>query len=424
LRDTYKNKVASFLLGRSSRIHVDIMAAKTAGKDTFCKQITPESTTSSGSTGKESGKKFNLEKEKAHRTGLHKQLRKTKFCLYHLQGACRFGSECQFAHSLTEMHHTPDLSKTQLCKKFANGGCDDPNCNYAHQEDELRSTDVFFKKTLCTWNEKGKCRNGAKCRFAHGIKELRRDVQKEYKARLDDLRSGMNTEEAMPTDMLVGKVAKPSKVDMGDKGDRSAISRMAGGDPIKVLLGGKSMETPEVANMPPHAGDTLEALKVELFHTAQIAAKQQAAVENARMAAAADGISLHMDLNDIRQSVAFLNSCCNQLQERVDLSSGYGGSGYGGLLDAGHPAPGLGLNRSSQALGYAGQTYDARLPAYDARSGARIQGLNRDLDAFTGGYPFGLSDPMRLESGGFWGNGFDDVRHGYDNIRAGGHGRM
>jgi len=32
---------------------------------------------------------------------------------------------------------------------------------------------MFYKKTLCIWNEKGKCRNGDQCRFAHGVGELR-----------------------------------------------------------------------------------------------------------------------------------------------------------------------------------------------------------------------------------------------------------
>jgi hypothetical protein len=32
---------------------------------------------------------------------------------------------------------------------------------------------MFYKKTLCMWNEKGRCRNGDQCRFAHGFNELR-----------------------------------------------------------------------------------------------------------------------------------------------------------------------------------------------------------------------------------------------------------
>merc|ERR1719399_110900 len=109
----------------------------------------------------------------SHRGTLHKHLRKTRFCMYHLQGACQFGTECSFAHSLAEMHQTPDLSKTQLCKAWADGNCSVENCVFAHGDDELRSTDMFYKKTLCIWNEKGKCRNGEKCRFAHGLTELR-----------------------------------------------------------------------------------------------------------------------------------------------------------------------------------------------------------------------------------------------------------
>merc|ERR1719277_1341331 len=53
------------------------------------------------------------------------------------------------------------------------GGCNNAKCPFAHGEEELRSTDMFYKKTLCIWNEKGKCRNGDQCRFAHGLVELR-----------------------------------------------------------------------------------------------------------------------------------------------------------------------------------------------------------------------------------------------------------
>jgi len=60
-----------------------------------------------------------------------------------------------------------------MCRAFQEGGCKDPTCTFAHGEEELRSTNLFFKKTLCMWNEKGKCRNGDQCRFAHGSTELR-----------------------------------------------------------------------------------------------------------------------------------------------------------------------------------------------------------------------------------------------------------
>jgi len=68
--------------------------------------------------------------------------------------------------------HVPDLSKTQLCPKFAEGKCDNPNCTYAHGEADLRDP-PNFKKKICKWHQKGKCRNGSSCGFAHDVKELR-----------------------------------------------------------------------------------------------------------------------------------------------------------------------------------------------------------------------------------------------------------
>lgn len=118
-----------------------------------------------------SGQKDN--KDKSRRTYLDKQLRKTKMCVYHLRGACQYSTNCDFAHSVSELHGLPDLSNTRLCKAFVQGGCSDPNCAFAHGEEALRSTNMFFKKTLCIWYDKGKCRNGDQCRFAHGNSEVR-----------------------------------------------------------------------------------------------------------------------------------------------------------------------------------------------------------------------------------------------------------
>jgi len=103
---------------------------------------------------------------------LHRQLRKTKFCMYHLQGVCRFGDNCAFAHGCDELQKTPNFHKTRLCKSFASGECNDAKCVFAHSEEELRSTDLFCKKDLCMWYEKGRCRKGSQCRFAHGTKEV------------------------------------------------------------------------------------------------------------------------------------------------------------------------------------------------------------------------------------------------------------
>lgn len=105
------------------------------------------------------------------------QLRKTRLCKYSPKGTCKYGSQCTYAHSETELHASPDLSKTRLCTTFQlEGWCNDASCMFAHGEDELRSTNMFYRKTLCIWNERGPghCRNGDKCRFAHGREQLQR----------------------------------------------------------------------------------------------------------------------------------------------------------------------------------------------------------------------------------------------------------
>lgn len=67
----------------------------------------------------------------------------------------------------------PDLRKTRLCTAFEQGHCDKKDCSFAHGEEELRTTDLFYKKALCIWHAKGKCRSGNQCRFAHGVSDLR-----------------------------------------------------------------------------------------------------------------------------------------------------------------------------------------------------------------------------------------------------------
>jgi hypothetical protein len=66
----------------------------------------------------------------------------------------------------------PNLFKTQPCEAFAQGKCNDPDCSFAHGEEELRLS-PNFKNKLCKWFSKGKCRNGSDCGFAHGTEELR-----------------------------------------------------------------------------------------------------------------------------------------------------------------------------------------------------------------------------------------------------------
>jgi len=102
----------------------------------------------------------------------NKDLQKTRLCVYNLEGKCGYGSACSFAHSSNEIRGVPNLAKTQLCTKFAEGKCSDENCTYAHGQEDLRDS-PNFKKKMCKWNQKGQCRNGAKCGFAHNVSEVR-----------------------------------------------------------------------------------------------------------------------------------------------------------------------------------------------------------------------------------------------------------
>jgi len=132
------------------------------------KNVYPPST----SLGSPSQSEPSEEQDRTRRSCLHRQLRKTKFCMYHLQGVCQFGEDCAFAHGCDELQKMPNLRKTRLCKSFTSGECNDVECAFAHSEEELRSTDLFYKKNLCMWYEKGRCRNGSQCRFAHGVEEV------------------------------------------------------------------------------------------------------------------------------------------------------------------------------------------------------------------------------------------------------------
>jgi len=70
--------------------------------------------------------------------------------------------------------HRPCLSKTKICLNFQAGKCEQgESCRYAHSVDELRSTPIFFKTTLCdSWLTTGSCLMGEHCRYAHGPEEL------------------------------------------------------------------------------------------------------------------------------------------------------------------------------------------------------------------------------------------------------------
>lgn len=111
-------------------------------------------------------------KDKMSSSTMAWQLRKTKFCMFYLQGSCHYGERCTFAHNISEMQSAPDLQKTKICQAASGGACGDRACPFAHSEQELRAPLMFHKRSLCIWFDQGKCRNGESCRFAHGFEDL------------------------------------------------------------------------------------------------------------------------------------------------------------------------------------------------------------------------------------------------------------
>lgn len=126
-----------------------------------------------GRRGRRGGADRERPPQDAERSTLRTQMQKTKMCEFFLNGKCKYGADCAFAHHESEIRNAPDLKKTRLCHAFSKGRCDDSDCNFAHGQEELRTTDFCFKKTLCMWHSKGTCANGERCRFAHGKPDLR-----------------------------------------------------------------------------------------------------------------------------------------------------------------------------------------------------------------------------------------------------------
>lgn len=137
--------------------------------------------------------------DKHPRACLHRQLQKTRLCVYHMRGTCQYGTNCSFAHTRVELSTAPDLQRTRLCTSFANGQCDNPNCTFAHGEVELRSTDMFYKKAMCIWHERGRCRNGEFCRFAHGSTELRESADRSPVVTFQEANAQAEVRSADPT---------------------------------------------------------------------------------------------------------------------------------------------------------------------------------------------------------------------------------
>ena len=65
---------------------------------------------------------------------------KTRMCIYHVQGRCKYGHYCTFAHDRLELREAPFcVRKTKMCPAQYSGLCSNESCNFAHSIDELKS---------------------------------------------------------------------------------------------------------------------------------------------------------------------------------------------------------------------------------------------------------------------------------------------
>lgn len=106
------------------------------------------------------------------------QFYKTKICLWHLNGRCFMGEDCNYAHSFSELKENPDLRKTTLCTELKQKlTCTNPACPYAHSQKELRANNFLFKTSVCKFWKYGRCPAGSTCRYAHGFEEVRNPLE-------------------------------------------------------------------------------------------------------------------------------------------------------------------------------------------------------------------------------------------------------
>mmetsp|Transcript_4128 Transcript_4128/g.7571 ORF Transcript_4128/g.7571 Transcript_4128/m.7571 type:complete len:130 (+) Transcript_4128:63-452(+) len=74
----------------------------------------------------------------------HLELKNTAMCRFFLEGKCRRGNKCSFAHATQQLREKPDLRRMKLCWDYASYGA---------------------------------CKYGAQCTHAHGLQELRSPLQ-------------------------------------------------------------------------------------------------------------------------------------------------------------------------------------------------------------------------------------------------------
>jgi len=118
-------------------------------------------------------------------------LYKTRLCNFFVQGCCKEGNHCTFAHGEHDLRASPDFERTSVCPSMLRDGhCDRPDCRYAHAKEELRADGRVLKTRFCSFFLNGGCVVGEACRFAHSIAELQE----------------AETLDAQRKDMKVGKI--------------------------------------------------------------------------------------------------------------------------------------------------------------------------------------------------------------------------
>ena len=103
-----------------------------------------------------------------------------------------------------------------MCKYWSNNRCNmGANCNFAHDERELRAQPDLLATRLCfQFSRKGQCKNGDACKYAHGKTELRR-MPADKKAKLpQELQTRQTPVAPVQAELLPSHLAFPVNVPM------------------------------------------------------------------------------------------------------------------------------------------------------------------------------------------------------------------
>lgn len=265
-----------------------------------------------------------------------------------------------------ELQSTPDLRKTRLCQAFEQGNCTNKDCTFAHGEEELRSTNLFYKKSLCIWNQKGKCRNGDQCRFAHGSSELRtiqgnhgghgsstapppakqgaasepkgaKNLREPMKVQpagwLPASQTGQSAEEGMPSEVTL-----PSEA--GELGHTVALDFPAPGLPYPTDAASLAAAYDSAAwwQWPMNYGMAAPAL-IPGAHQASI---DDLKAELERIRQSVVNKDLESDLERLREDVASLTQKCSRIQMQIQA----------GEANPFMKAPAPGLEAADEGVGY------------------------------------------------------------------------